>query len=96
MGFDVTELHIDRGYLPAEAVHDRRREGMRLVSKPPSPNSKRKRFSKADFDVDAAFLYPWALIFREIGWGGFFAMGAFIAVLAVGDLYAWKIGALDS
>ena len=53
MGFDVTELHIDRGYLPSEAVHDRRREGMRLVSKPPSPNSKRKRFGKADFDVDA-------------------------------------------
>ena len=48
------------------------------------------------FDVDAAFLYPWALVFREIGWGGFFAMGVFIAVLAVGDLYAWKIGALDA
>ena len=48
------------------------------------------------FDVDAAFLYPWALVFREIGWDGFFAMGAFIAVLAVGDLYAWEIGALDT
>ena len=48
------------------------------------------------FDVDAAFLYPWALVFRELGWGGFFAMGVFITVLAVGDLYAWKIGALDS
>jgi len=47
------------------------------------------------FDVDAAFLYPWALIFREIGWSGFLAMGVFITVLAVGDLYAWKIGALD-
>ena len=47
------------------------------------------------FDVDAAFLYPWALVFRDLGWSGFFAMGTFITVLAVGDLYAWKIGALD-
>ena len=48
------------------------------------------------FDVDAAFFYPWALVFREIGWSGFFAMGVFVTVLAVGDIYAWKIGALDS
>jgi NADH-quinone oxidoreductase subunit A len=47
------------------------------------------------FDVDAAFLYPWALVFREIGATGFAAMGLFIAVLAVGDVYAWKVGALD-
>ena len=47
------------------------------------------------FDVDAAFFYPWALVFRELGWGGFMAMGVFVTVLAVGDLYAWKIGALD-
>ena len=47
------------------------------------------------FDVDAAFLYPWALVFRELGTYGLTTMGAFIAILAVGDLYAWKIGALD-
>lgn len=47
------------------------------------------------FDVDAAFLYPWALVFRDLGSYGLAAMGAFIAILAVGDLYAWKIGALD-
>jgi NADH-quinone oxidoreductase subunit A len=47
------------------------------------------------FDVDAAFLYPWALVFRELGAYGLAAMGAFLAVLAVGDIYAWKIGALD-
>jgi NADH-quinone oxidoreductase subunit A len=47
------------------------------------------------FDVDAAFLYPWALVFREIGATGFVSMGLFIAVLAVGDVYAWKVGALD-
>jgi NADH-quinone oxidoreductase subunit A len=47
------------------------------------------------FDVDAAFLYPWALVFKEIGWFGFVEMAVFIAILAVGDVYAWKVGALD-
>ena len=47
------------------------------------------------FDVDAAFLYPWALVFRELGWFGFAQMAVFIGILAVGDIYAWKVGALD-
>lgn len=47
------------------------------------------------FDVDAAFLYPWALVFREIGLFGFLAMGVFLLILAIGDVYAWKVGALD-
>jgi NADH-quinone oxidoreductase subunit A len=47
------------------------------------------------FDVDAAFLYPWALVFRDLGGYGLAVMGAFLAILAVGDVYAWKIGALD-
>ena len=47
------------------------------------------------FDVDAAFLYPWALVFKDIGWFGFIEMTLFIAILAVGDIYAWKVGALD-
>jgi NADH-quinone oxidoreductase subunit A len=47
------------------------------------------------FDVDAAFLYPWALVFKDLDWFGFVEMAAFIAVLAVGDIYAWKVGALD-
>ena len=47
------------------------------------------------FDVDAAFLYPWALVFRDLGMFGFLAMGMFLVILAVGDIYAWKVGALD-
>jgi NADH-quinone oxidoreductase subunit A len=47
------------------------------------------------FDVDAAFLYPWALVFRDLGWFGFTQMAVFIGILAVGDIYAWKVGALD-
>jgi NADH-quinone oxidoreductase subunit A len=46
-------------------------------------------------DVDAAFLYPWALIFRELGLAGFIEMVVFIAILGGGFVYAWKRGALD-
>jgi len=47
------------------------------------------------FDVDAAFLYPWALVYRELGVFGFFEMAFFVALLGGGFVYAWKVGALD-
>jgi NADH-quinone oxidoreductase subunit A len=46
------------------------------------------------FDVEAAFLYPWAVIYRELGWYGFFEMVIFVLILGVGLAYAWKKGAL--
>jgi NADH-quinone oxidoreductase subunit A len=46
-------------------------------------------------DVDAAFLYPWALIFRQLGMFGLLEMTAFIALLGGGFVYAWRVGALD-
>lgn len=46
-------------------------------------------------DVDAAFLYPWALVFRELGVFGLVEMGVFITLLGGGFVYAWKVGALD-
>jgi NADH-quinone oxidoreductase subunit A len=46
-------------------------------------------------DVDAAFLYPWALIFRDLGLFGFLEMLVFVGLLGGGFAYAWKIGALD-
>jgi NADH-quinone oxidoreductase subunit A len=46
-------------------------------------------------DVDAAFLYPWALIFRDLGVFGFVEMAVFIALLGGGFVYAWKTGALE-
>ena len=46
-------------------------------------------------DVDAAFLYPWALVFRQIGVFGFVEMAVFILLLGGGFVYAWKAGALD-
>lgn len=47
------------------------------------------------FDVEIAFLYPWALVFREGGIPLFVEMLVFLAVLAVGYAYIWKKGAFD-
>jgi NADH-quinone oxidoreductase subunit A len=47
------------------------------------------------FDVEAIFLYPWAVVFRELGWFGFFEMLVYIAILLAGYVYLWKKGALD-
>jgi NADH-quinone oxidoreductase subunit A len=46
-------------------------------------------------DVDAAFLYPWALIFRDLGVFGLLEMGVFMVLLGGGFVYAWRSGALD-
>jgi NADH-quinone oxidoreductase subunit A len=46
-------------------------------------------------DVDAAFLYPWALIFKDLGVFGFVEMAVFIMLLGGGFAYAWRVGALD-
>ena len=46
-------------------------------------------------DVDAAFLYPWALIFKELGVFGLVEMFIFVFLLGGGFAYAWKVGALD-
>ncbi len=46
------------------------------------------------FDVEAAFLYPWAVIYRDLGLYGFVEMVIFVVILTVGLVYAWKKGAL--
>ncbi len=46
------------------------------------------------FDVEAAFLYPWAVIYKSLGVYGFVEMVIFVVILAVGLIYAWKKGAL--
>jgi NADH-quinone oxidoreductase subunit A len=46
------------------------------------------------FDVEAAFLFPWAVIYRGLGVYGFVEMVIFVAILGVGLAYAWKKGAL--
>ena len=47
------------------------------------------------FDLEIAFLFPWAVSLREIGALGFWAMMVFLAILVVGFAYEWKKGALD-
>jgi NADH-quinone oxidoreductase subunit A len=47
------------------------------------------------FDLEIAFLFPWAVALREIGTVGFWAMMVFLAILVVGFAYEWKKGALD-
>ena len=47
------------------------------------------------FDLEIAFLFPWAVSLKEIGAAGFWAMMVFLAILVVGFVYEWKKGALD-
>jgi NADH-quinone oxidoreductase subunit A len=47
------------------------------------------------FDLEIAFLFPWALVLGDIGWAGFWSMMIFLAVLTIGFAYEWKKGALD-
>lgn len=47
------------------------------------------------FDVEVIFLFPWAVIFRTLGWLGIVEMGIFIGILLVGLVYAWKKDALS-
>ncbi|MFN8751087.1 MAG: NADH-quinone oxidoreductase subunit A [Betaproteobacteria bacterium] len=47
------------------------------------------------FDLEIAFLVPWAVVLRDIGDFGFMAMVVFLAILVVGFVYEWKKGALD-
>ena len=47
------------------------------------------------FDLEAVFLYPWAILLRRLGTYGLVEMGIFLLIAAVGFLYAWKRGALD-
>jgi NADH-quinone oxidoreductase subunit A len=70
----------------------------------PSPGSARQRFAVKFyvvallfivFDVEAVFLYPWAVQFKALGWFGYAEMAIFAATLIVALIYVWKKGALD-
>jgi NADH-quinone oxidoreductase subunit A len=47
------------------------------------------------FDLEAAFLFPWAVSLKTVGWTGWWAMMIFLVELALGLAYAWKKGALE-
>ncbi len=47
------------------------------------------------FDLEIAFVFPWALVFRELGVFGLVEMGVFLGLLVLGFVYIWKKGALE-
>jgi NADH-quinone oxidoreductase subunit A len=47
------------------------------------------------FDLEVAFLFPWAVAFKHVGVFGFWSMMVFLAVLTIGFVYEWKKGALE-
>src|SRR4051812_38176719 len=47
------------------------------------------------FDVEAVFIYPWAIQFRSLGWAGLGVMFGFLVTLALALVYCWKKGALE-
>jgi NADH-quinone oxidoreductase subunit A len=47
------------------------------------------------FDLEVAFLFPWAVAYSELGATGFWSMMVFLAVLTIGFIYEWKKGALE-
>lgn len=47
------------------------------------------------FDVELVFLFPWAVVCRQLGLAGFIEMAVFLGIVALGFVYAWKKGALE-
>jgi NADH-quinone oxidoreductase subunit A len=47
------------------------------------------------FDIEAMFIFAWAVSFRQLGWTGYFEILFFIGVLLLALLYLWQMGALD-
>jgi NADH-quinone oxidoreductase subunit A len=47
------------------------------------------------FDLEIAFLFPWAIVLQDIGWFGLVSMLIFLGILVVGFIYEWKKGALE-
>jgi NADH-quinone oxidoreductase subunit A len=47
------------------------------------------------FDIEVVFMYPWAALFKTLGWTGFLSMLGFITALLVALAYCWRKGALE-
>ncbi len=47
------------------------------------------------FDIEVAFLYPWAMALRDLGWNGLLQVVLFMLLLSAGYVYVWRKGALD-
>ena len=94
----------DRGALDRRAQAERRKSSAEYECGFPAFEDPRSQFDVRFylvailfiiFDLEAAFLYPWAVSVFTLGWTGWIAMMVFIAELALGLVYAWKKGALE-
>jgi NADH-quinone oxidoreductase subunit A len=47
------------------------------------------------FDIEAVFLFPWAVLFTELGWAGYVEMAFFVSTVVLGLVYVWKKGVID-
>ena len=47
------------------------------------------------FDIEVIFMYPWAVVLRDLGWFGYFEMLTFIGILSIGLVYVWRKGLLN-
>lgn len=47
------------------------------------------------FDLEAAFIFGWAVAAREVGWNGYWGLVMFVAILIAGLIYEWRVGAID-
>lgn len=47
------------------------------------------------FDLEVAFVFPWAVVQKDLGWFGFTSMSIFLGILVIGFIFEWKKGALD-
>ena len=47
------------------------------------------------FDLEIAFMFPWAVVLDDLGWYGVISMSVFLGILVVGFIYEWKKGALE-
>ncbi len=47
------------------------------------------------FDIEVVFLYPWAVVFRQLHVFGLIEMGIFLGILILGYIYIWRVGALE-
>lgn len=47
------------------------------------------------FDIELIFLFPWAVVFRSMGWSAFWPMMVFLFIFEIGFLYAWRKGAFQ-
>jgi len=47
------------------------------------------------FDLEIAFMFPWAVVMNQLGWFGMISMTLFLGILVIGFMYEWKKGALE-